>query len=313
MTSGCVAVVGENLVDLLVDEGGAVLAAPGGGPFNVARAISRLGGSALLFSRFSSDYFGRMLVDRLNSDGVSMVFPEAIPLPTTLAVVEPGPHYSFHLNGTASFQLDASEAVEAFDAAAESVTALYVGTLGLVVEPMATTGERLVAQASKETIVVIDPNCRPSALLDHGEYRARLERLYARADIVKVSSEDLDYLSPGIASGTAAGAILDAGARLVLITDGPHPVRVVTSTSDFIVTVPTTRAVDTIGAGDALVGAFIHWWTSNGCSRHELADVALITAAVHASIAVSSMTCTRKGADPPWLAELLEYGEWTGR
>jgi hypothetical protein len=56
----------------------------------------------------------------------------------------------------------------------------YLGTLGLVFEPMATTLEALVDPIDDDTLVALDPNCRPSTIDDPAGYRGRLERLLPR-------------------------------------------------------------------------------------------------------------------------------------
>jgi hypothetical protein len=54
-----ITVAGEALIDLIVDPAGHVDARFGGGPFNVARAIARLGQPAVFLGRLSGDRFGR--------------------------------------------------------------------------------------------------------------------------------------------------------------------------------------------------------------------------------------------------------------
>ena len=63
-------VVGEALVDLVVGADGTITATPGGAPFNVARACSRLGAPVGLVAAISTDRFGRRLMADLNADGV---------------------------------------------------------------------------------------------------------------------------------------------------------------------------------------------------------------------------------------------------
>ena len=63
---------------------------------------------------------------------------------------------------------------------------MHVGTLGLVFEPIATALEALVAGLDDDVLLMVDPNCRPSAIPDPVAYRARLARILERADVVKV-------------------------------------------------------------------------------------------------------------------------------
>jgi fructokinase len=312
LSSRRIAVLGENLVDLLVAPNGSVNPVIGGGPLNVARTIGRLGGDVHFISGISSDAFGKLIRQTLDDSGVELSLPRALNEPTTLAVVEldpAGPRYHFHLNDTAAFSLDATETSAAI-ALLSPLTAMYFGTLGLLVEPMASLGEALIMSAAQDTLVVIDPNCRPSAVRHHDEYRARVARLCSRADVVKVSTEDLSYLYPHQHVLDGARGILDLGARCVIVTDGAAPVTVLGAGVETIVNVAPTTVVDTVGAGDALVGGFLTWWSESNLSRAELDDSDIVAAAVAAAVTVSRLTCQLAGAQPPWRDEMQGSELW---
>jgi fructokinase len=312
VTTPPIAIVGENLVDLLVAPGTSVNAVVGGGPLNVARTVGRLGGDARFFSGVSEDAFGVSVLDALSESQVHLALTARRSEPTTLAVVElssPSPRYHFHLKGTAAFALDAAETTTAMGAI-DNLSALYFGTLGLLVEPMASLGEALVMSAPSEVMVVIDPNCRPSAVDDHDGYRQRVTRLCARADVMKVSTEDLAYLYPGSDALEGARSLLGQGARCVIVTDGADPVRVLNAQSELLLPVEPTDVVDTVGAGDALVGGFLTWWTGHGLTRNDLLHTASLDAAVRAAIDISRRTCQRAGAQPPRRDEVTDSVNW---
>lgn len=88
--------------------------------------------------------------------------------------------------------------------------------------------------------------------------------------MVKVSAEDLAYLSPGVPTRAAAAALLKQGPALVLVTDGPRAARALLPGRKIAVDVPEVKVVDTIGAGDAFGGAFLAWWIDNGLGRADL-------------------------------------------
>jgi fructokinase len=157
---------------------------------------------------------------------------------------------------------------------------------------------------------MIDPNCRPEAITDQHAYRARLSRILHRADLVKVSVEDLAYLYPGTPARTAAAALLDQGPGLILITDGPRPARALLQGQEVSVDVPAVQVVDTIGAGDAFGGAFLAWWSRNELTKSDLHQPGPVRAALQAAAEVASLTCTHAGAEPPWLAEVTARPGW---
>jgi len=307
-----ITVTGEALIDLVIDHDGRVLAQPGGGPFNTARTIGRLGLAPAFLGRLSADSFGHLLRARLDQDGVTLAVPQLADAPTTLAAVDldaaGAPCYRFYLAGTSSAALEYPVLSAALP---ESVTALHAGSLGLVMEPVATSIERLIASdVPPDTLVMIDPNWRPEAITDQHAYRARLSRILHRADVVKVSVEDLGYLFPGAPARTAAAALLDQGPELILITDGPRPARALLPRQEVSVDVPAVQVVDTIGAGDAFGGAFLAWWSGNELTRHDLHRPGPVREALRAAAEVASLTCTRAGAEPPWLTEVTGRPGW---
>jgi fructokinase len=300
-----IAVVGEALIDLVVDDEGAVAARPGGGPFNTARTLGRLGAPTTFLGRLSRDAFGRLLRASLRRDGVAVGVPAPADAPTTLAVADIGPDgaasYEFYLSGTAAADLDYSRLS---GAVSDDLTAVYVGSLALVMEPIACSIERLLADLPPDALLLIDPNCRPAAIADKDAYLDRFEGLMHRADAVKVSVEDLEYLCPGVPAEVAATTLLGEKLALVLVTDGPRPARAFLPSGEVIVPVPEVPVVDTIGAGDAFGGAFLAWWAANGLGRDDLRIAAQVRHALQAAAEVASLTCARAGAEPPWLAEV---------
>ena len=93
------------------------------------------------------------------------------------------------------------------------MTAVHIGSLGLVVEPMATEMERLVRSLPAPALLFVDPNWRESAIPDSAAHRDRIRRLMPRTDIVKTSTEDLGYLAPGRGVPDAAAMLLGWGER----------------------------------------------------------------------------------------------------
>ena len=311
-----IVVGGEALVDLLVRPDGSVAAAPGGGPYNAARTIGRLGVPVTFVGRLSNDRFGRDMATRLEGDGVALGCPAPVAEPTTLAIAELDrdgqARYRFYVDGTSAPRLVPADLAEV---RAATFDAVHVGTLGLVVEPMAATLESFVEGLPPDVVVMLDPNCRPSAIVDPETYRARLERVLGRADVVKVSRDDLAYLRPGEDPVEAARALLGvpgaAGPAAVLVTAGAEDVAVITRSGAMRLAVPPTRIVDTVGAGDAFGGAFLAWWVGARLGRASLKDDGALLAAARAAIAVAASTCQRPGAEPPRLSELP--GDWATR
>jgi len=295
-----IVVGGEALVDLVIDREGHVAAKLGGGPFNAARTAGRLGSPVAFLGALSNDRFGQLLLAQLQADDVDVSMVQFTELPTTLAAAE------LDAGGSATYRFylaDTSAPTAELDALPNGTRLFHVGTLGMVLEPMATSMERLVATAAEDVLVLLDPNCRPRVTSDRPGYLARLSRMVHRADVVKVSTDDLEYIAPGT-HDDGIRSLLDGGAHVVLHTDGGDSVKVHTATGVAVVPVPKVTVVDTIGAGDSFGGAFAAWWHQAGLGRADLADQAALRAATEAAVEVAAINCTRAGAQPPRREEL---------
>ncbi len=302
---GVIVVAGEALVDVVLDRSDRLLGHPGGGPYNVARTIGRLDQPVVYLGRISTDRFGQRLRRQLEDDGVRLdaVVPTADP--TTLALAEMDGSgiatYRFYTAGTSTPGLTPEDALGALP---ERVAMLHVGTLGLVLEPMAGALEAVVHQASDETLVALDPNCRPAVVEDVPAYRERLSRILRRTDLLKASEDDLAWLAPGQDPTDAARAFLREGPTVAVVTRGPRGALVVTPSE--VITVPATPAdvVDTIGAGDAFGGAFLAWWREHGLGRSDLRNRDAVLGATRFASLVAARTCERSGAVSPRASEL---------
>ena len=298
-------VAGEALIDLVPARDGLLAAHPGGGPFNTARALGRLERPVAYLGRISTDRFGARLAGELAADGVELGSHVRSDDPTTLALVELDEHgtarYRFYTEGTAAPGLTEAEALAALP---EGVAFLHVGTLGLVLEPMAGALEALAGALSGRALVMVDPNCRPAIVADPPAFRGRLARVLAHADVVKVSGEDLDWLSPGVPTADAARALLGQGPALVLLTLGGEGALAITRAGERTVAAPPVEVVDTIGAGDAFSGGWLASWSERGLGRAELADLDRVAEATAFACRVAALTCARAGASPPRRAEL---------
>jgi fructokinase len=307
-----IAVVGEALIDLIVDGGGEVAARPGGGPFNTARTLARLGAKTTFLGRLSGDGFGRMLRRRLAEDGVELAVAAPAEEPTALAVADFCPSgeisYGFYVAGTAAVSVEYPMLAAALP---DCLTAVHVGTLALAMDPLAAAVERLLlTDLPPDAMVMVDPSCRPALIADREAYLDRFERILHRVDVVKVSVDDLGYLCPGVPVEVAATTLLDDKLALVIVTDGPHPARAFLPGGEVSVCVPPVPVVDTAGAGDAFSGAFLAWWSATGLGRNDLWSAKQVVRALRAAARVAALTCTRAGAEPPSRAEVIAKYRW---
>ncbi len=302
---GRAVVVGEALVDLVVAVDGSVTAHLGGGPFNVARSAARLGAPVSFLARVSHDRFGTMVRESLAADGVDLTALVTTDDPTTLAVAELDERgaatYRFHLAGTSAPGLTV---VDALARVPDDVSVLCLGTLGLLLSPLADASVALAESLHDRAALVVDPNIR-TALLGHGDdgYRRRLDAVIALADIVKVSDDDLAWITPTLSADEGALSLVERGARVVVVTRGSAGATAF-GRDGLRVDVPgrPVAVVDTIGAGDSFVGALVTRLVTDGDAW--LDDAAAVADAVSFANDVAAVTVSRAGASPPTLADL---------
>jgi fructokinase len=300
-----IVVCGEALIDMVITGDGARRPTPGGGPFNTARALARLEVPAAFLGHFSTDEFGRLLADQLAADGASLALATFGPEPTTVAVANIGrdglAEYEFFIDGTSAPNLSLDMIPAELPA---EVTAVHLGTLGLVLEPMASSLAALVRREHGRRLVLLDPNIRPVLATDP-QYRPRLDSLISQSTVVKASDADLAWLFPTLPLAEAAHTLLACGPRLVVVTLGAEGAIGVSADSEVKVAAPVVEVVDTIGAGDAFGAALLAWLHDHKRLSPDLRlEREELRQALEFACQVASITCTRPGADPPWRNEL---------
>ncbi|MFJ8076394.1 carbohydrate kinase [Streptomyces sp. NPDC096176] len=296
-----IVVAGEALIDLVPQAGGGtptpLLPARGGGPYNTAIALGRLGAKVSFCSRISTDAFGESLVERLSEENVDVGLVQRGPEPTTLAVASIGTGgsaaYSFYVEGTADRLFQVPDALPA------ATRALSFGTCSLVLEPGASAYEELMRrEAGRGVFVALDPNIRAGLIPDPDAYRERFLNWLPHVCLLKLSEEDAQWLGPDVRGW------LNAGPGAVVITHGGDGLTVFPRNGDER-SVPgeSVHVVDTIGAGDTVNAALLHALAERDLlTRDALADLPgqewdeVLRFAARAA----ALTCSKPGAEPPY-------------
>ncbi|EAU45242.1 carbohydrate kinase family protein [Salipiger bermudensis] len=294
---------GESLIDMLprTASTGEPSFAPvaGGAVFNTAIAIGRLGAPSGYLGGISTDLFGTVLAEALTASRVDFSLAPRSDRPTTLAFVtltDGHAQYAFYDESTAGRMLSEDD----LPALGAETEALFFGGISLVSEPAADSYAALCAQAG-ERLVMIDPNIRPGFITDEPRYRARLEAMLARADIVKISDEDMAWLS------TTPAALIEGGVALVLETRGAEGVVAYSAGGEISVPAERAEVVDTVGAGDTFnAGLLAGLWRSGLLARGSVRGAALedLRPAIALGAKAAAVTVSRAGANPPWETEL---------
>ncbi len=196
----------------------------------------------------------------------------------------------------------------------DEAKALYFGGISLISDPAAAFYTALAQREAADRVIVVDPNIRPGFITDTAAYRARLDRMFACADIVKVSDEDLDWILPG--PGTQHDKLAELRARgpgIVILTKGAAGATALTHGNGRLIEVASqpVAVVDTVGAGDTFNAGVLARLAENGCLARQTLnriDDAILRQALEFGARVAAITVSRVGANPPWSNEVNRAG-----
>jgi fructokinase len=279
----------------------------GGAVFNTAIALGRLGAPSAFFSGISNDMLGQILTETLEASKVDTQYCARSDRPTTVAfvkLVDGQATYAFYDENTAG-RLLSQDQLPTLPAA---ISTLFFGGISLVNDPAASTYEALQTRESATRVTMIDPNIRPGFIAGkETEYRARIERMIARADIVKLSDEDLHWLLGAGDVSELARQVLEKGPKIVFITEGAAGARAITATQNRFVAATKVTVADTVGAGDTFnAGALAALHEAGALTKSALTTLsdATLDAALTLGTKAAAVTVSRPGANPPWRNEL---------
>ncbi len=295
---------GEALIDL-IPGGNSITPVSGGGAFNTAIALGRLEIPTGYFGALSTDKYGVQLGNDLAQSAVSTALCPRVDRPTTLA------HVTLQ-NGHASYRFEDENsagrllAIGDLPPLPDTVSTLFFGGISLTSDPAATAYETLLTQ-NQTRVIMIDPNIRPAFISDKPAYRARLSRMFAMADMVKVSDEDLQWLAPRTPPEAMMQRFITNGCKLAILTKGAKGATAFSARHRVNITAPETTVVDSIGAGDTFnAGILSALFEAENLTKPALGSLSksdlentLATATRAAAITVS-----RQGANPPTKGEL---------
>lgn len=259
--------IGEALIDMIPTRSGcefsevpSFMPRIGGAPANVCGAFARLGGQAALLTQLGNDPFGHMLADRLAGYGIDVSrVPFTDAANTALAFVSLGTDgsrtFSFYRNPSADLlyaaeQIDPDWFRDAF--------ALHFCSVGLVESPMRGAHSAAIrAVQDAGALVSFDPNLRFPLWPDREALRRTVWEFLPQADILKISDEELEFLTGTADIRAALPALFTGRVQLILYTCGSAGAYAFTRAAEGFAPCTPVRAVDTTGAGDGFIGSFL--------------------------------------------------------
>lgn len=299
--------IGEALIDVVItyEQPDFPVEIPGGSPANVALTLGRLGRPVALATWIGLDERGRLIDFHMNDSDVHVTAASRGASHTSTALAR------LDESGAASYTFDLEWAPTPPIKVPPTAQILEAGSISAIIEPGASAVLDALARGREHALVCFDPNARPSIMGEPEAALASIERFIALADVVKVSDEDIEWLTGGAPIDEVVDRWLGMGPSLVVVTRGKHGSDVATASGlRFTKTPADVPVVDTVGAGDSFMGGIIDAMWGMGLRGGEARETLRtlpeeqVRAIIDRASAVSDVTVSRKGANPPWAHEL---------
>lgn len=311
-----VVAIGELLIDFVPQQKGCTLdevthfeRVAGGAPANVAAAVARLGGKAAMISQVGEDAFGTHILKVLQSNGVDTAYVFRTGRANTgLAFVSldatGNREFSFFRNPSADLFLDQDQiTADMFDGCA----ALHFCSVDLVDWPVRLAHRKAIGLAGRAgAILSFDPNVRLPLWSSPEECQKAIRAFLPYADLVKLSDDEVEFVTGCTEEREAAEKLFAMGCRLLLVTRGADGSAAYTPHAEAFAETLRVPVTDTTGAGDSFIGSFLYQLTRDGVTREGLAalDSKQLADYLAFSARYASLTVQHKGAVMATLDEL---------
>lgn len=292
--------IGEAIIDFIPKQKGKGLKdvetftkKAGGAPANVAGGIAKLGGDSIFITQVGQDGFGDFLIEEIAKVGVDTTYINQTPdYDTSLAFValdESGERdFIFFRKHAADLALDFTNVdIDNID-----YDILHFCSVSLVDSPMKDTHINLIKHAKEQNkLVSFDPNLRLNLWPDTKSCIDTVNEFIKYSDILKISDDELELIFGTNDVDQVAKELIDNGLSILIYTMGGAGSRVYTSLGSKEVAGRKVEVVDTTGAGDSFIAAFLYQ-----LSLVDEFDIDYLEQALDFANHYASITTTKPGA-----------------
>lgn len=284
----------------------------GGSPFNVARALGRLGVPVQFLCPLSTDRFGVHLRDCLVESHVDISACPQLDAPSTLGFVDPSSatgsaRYVFYTEKTAGCALRPEHLPNLQES---PIRVLHFGSFSLGTDPIGSSLKSLCDRRHPSQWISLDPNIRPFLIHDREAYLDRLNGFLSVAHLVKLSDEDLEWIAPGTSPEAFCEERLQRGNHLVVVTRGANGLLLANRSYRVSCPVVPGEVADTVGAGDTCQAALLAWLYRQAPSLPDPPEFlsslseSQLRQMGHFAAQAAAINCSRPGCNPPWAWEM---------
>lgn len=300
--------IGEALIDFIPHEKGVALMnvnnfskVAGGAPLNVAAAVSKLGGKSQMITKLGVDGFGDHILDEVRSLGVDVSkvlrTKEANTALAFVSLKDDGERdFSFYRNPSADMLLNESEIEEEIF---KEGGILHFCSVSLIDAPIKGTHKKAIEFAKKNNCLIsFDPNVRLPLWETKESCREAILEFLPFANIVKISDEELEFITGIADESKALEFLLQGDVEVVIYTKGTEGAEFITKERKIFSPSFKVQAQDTTGAGDSFIGSFLYQVAEGDNTLESLVNLPKenIKEMLSFSNATAALTVCKKGA-----------------
>ena len=296
------AVIGENVVDMLPDENGLYRPCLGGSPFNLAIGAARQQVQVSYISPLSADAFGQQFAAYLQQNGAGYGLDYFSRCPSAMAVVsmdeQQQPQYSLYRSAIADRDISAEAQIAALPPTCQL---LHLGSLALESEDAPRIRQVVTAAKARGIQIALDINVRLNAVTNAAAYRAFVLEMVKQSDFIKASDEDLTLLFADHALTDALAFIRQsAPLALLALTEGNKGATLYWQQHQLSLPVITpTPFVDTVGAGDTFWANLLAALLKLGLPEAAKISSQTLQSCLQRAMLAASLNIATKGCNPP--------------
>lgn len=291
--------IGEALIDFIPAQSGRGIKeveefrpVVGGAPANVCGAFVKLGGEASFITQLGKDPFADKILEEFGQVGIGCGYIlQTDKANTSLAFValkeDGNREFSFYRKPGADMLLEPDRIKREWF---HDSYALHFCSVSLGNYPMKEAHKRAI-QYSREAglLISFDPNLRRPLWNDDEGLKETVGEFLPQADILKISDEELGFITGKTEKKDALGSLFQGNVKLVIYTKGADGAECYTRKAKAAIAGKPVKAVDTTGAGDAFIGSYLYQLYENGITKETISE--LTAAQMERYLAFSNAYC----------------------